>query len=59
MSNTWLIAGIAALAAAVIGYLIGTLRAARRAETLRAQLAEANARLATEEQALARNSGRR
>jgi DNA recombination protein RmuC len=47
---------LAALAAAAIGYLIGTLRAARRAENLRAQLAEATTRLATEEQALARNA---
>ncbi len=56
MNNPWLIAGVAALAASVIGYLAGTLRAARRAEALRAQLAEANARLASEEQALARNA---
>jgi DNA recombination protein RmuC len=47
---------VAALGAALIGYLLGTLLAGRRAETLRAQLAEANARLATEEQALARNA---
>jgi DNA recombination protein RmuC len=47
---------VAALGAAVIGYLFGTLRAARRAEALRAQLAEANARIASEEQALARNA---
>ncbi len=56
MNDTVLIAAGAALAAAVIGYLAGTLRAAGRAEALRAQLAEANAKLATEEQALARNS---
>ncbi len=52
--NAWLF--LAALAAAVIGYLVGTLRAAKRAENLRAQLTEANTRLATEEQALARNA---
>jgi DNA recombination protein RmuC len=46
----------AASAAGVIGYLLGALRAARRAETLRAQLAEATTKLATEEQALARNA---
>ena len=53
--NTTLLVVLAAAAAAVIGYLIGTLRAARRAETLRAELAGARARIATEEQALARN----
>lgn len=47
---------LAALAAAVIGYLIGTLRAARRAEGLRAELAEARAKIVSEEQALARNA---
>ncbi len=40
----------------MIGYLLGTLRAARRAETLRAELAEARAKIASEEQALARNA---
>ena len=54
--NAWLLGLLAALAAAVIGYLLGTLRAGRRAEALGAQLAEANAKLASEEQALARNS---
>jgi DNA recombination protein RmuC len=44
MNAAW-IALIAALAAGVIGYLIGTLRAARRAETLRAELAEARGRI--------------
>jgi DNA recombination protein RmuC len=47
---------LAAVAAAVIGYLIGTLRAARRAETLRADLAAAREKIASEEQALARNA---
>ncbi|HUQ10004.1 MAG TPA: DNA recombination protein RmuC [Steroidobacteraceae bacterium] len=47
---------ILALAAAVIGYLLGTLRAARRAEALRAELAAARAKIASEEQALARNA---
>jgi DNA recombination protein RmuC len=50
-----LIVTLVALAAALIGYLLGMLLAGRRAESLAAQLAEANARLATEEQALARN----
>ena len=54
MNALWTV--LAALAAAAIGYLVGTLRAARRAENLRAQLAEATTRLATEEQALARNA---
>jgi DNA recombination protein RmuC len=50
VNATILIAVLAALAAAVIGYLVGTLRAARRAEALRADLAEARARIASEEQ---------
>jgi DNA recombination protein RmuC len=45
---------LAALAAAVIGYLLASLRAGRRAENLRAELAEARARLASEEQQRAR-----
>jgi DNA recombination protein RmuC len=44
--NAWLL--IAALAAAVIGYLVGTLRAARRAEALSAELAETRAKLTSE-----------
>lgn len=55
MTLTLIITG-SALAAGVIGYLVGTLRAARRAETLSAELAEARARIASEEQALARNA---
>jgi DNA recombination protein RmuC len=47
---------VSALAAAVIGYLVGTLRAARRAEGLRADLAAAREKIASEEQALARNA---
>jgi DNA recombination protein RmuC len=47
---------VLAIAAAIIGYLLGTLLAARRAEALRAELAEARAKIASEEQALARNS---
>lgn len=54
--NTGLVIVVSAIAAAVIGYLIGTLLAARRAESLRAQLAEAHAKIASEEQALARNA---
>jgi len=54
--NTWLIGLVAAIAAAVIGYLLGTLRAARRAEALRAELAEARARIASEEQQRARTA---
>jgi DNA recombination protein RmuC len=41
---------LAALAAAVIGYLLASLRAGKRAENLRAELAEARARIASEEQ---------
>jgi DNA recombination protein RmuC len=47
---------VAALAAAVIGYLLASVRAGRRAETLRAELAEARARLAGEEQQRARTA---
>jgi DNA recombination protein RmuC len=47
---------IAACAAGLIGYLLATLRAARRAETLRAELAEARARIASEEQQRARTA---
>ena len=54
--NTGLLIVISALAAAVIGYLVGTLRAARRAEGLRADLAAAREKIASEEQALARNA---
>ena len=54
MNVLWIV--MSAVAAGVIGYLLGALRAARRAETLRAQLAEATTKLATEEQALARNA---
>ena len=48
MSAIWVITGIAALAAALIGYLAGTLRAARRAGKLSEELAEARARIASE-----------
>jgi DNA recombination protein RmuC len=55
--NTALVIGIvAALAAALIGYLLGTLRASRRAEALGAELAEARARIASEEQQRARTA---
>ena len=50
------IVALAALAAAVIGYLVGTLRAARRAEHLRAELAEARARISSDEQQRARTA---
>lgn len=53
-------AGFAALLAAAIGcllgYLLGTLRAARRAENLRAELAEAQTRIASDEQQRARTA---
>jgi DNA recombination protein RmuC len=47
---------LVALAAAVIGYLVASVRAGRRAENLRAELAEARARLASEEQQRARTT---
>jgi len=47
MSAAWLIV-VTALAAALIGYLIGTLRAARRAESLRVELESTRARLTSE-----------
>jgi DNA recombination protein RmuC len=50
VNSAILIGILAALAAAVIGYLVGTLRAARRAESLSAELAEARARIAGDEQ---------
>ncbi|HEX6638256.1 MAG TPA: DNA recombination protein RmuC, partial [Steroidobacteraceae bacterium] len=53
--STGLIVVIVGLGAAVIGYLLGMLIAGRRTLSLSAQLAEANAKLATEEQALARH----
>jgi DNA recombination protein RmuC len=46
MNVLWI--GLAALAAAVIGFLVGTLRAARRTETLRVDLEAARARLTSE-----------
>ena len=49
MNTTLLFAVIAAVAGALIGFLFGTLRAARRAENLRVDLAEARARIASEE----------
>jgi len=56
MTSTWLIVALAALAAAVIGYLAGTLRAASRAGKLGAELAEARAKIATDEQQRARSA---
>jgi DNA recombination protein RmuC len=55
MSTPWIIVGCA-LAAALIGYLLGTLRAARRAESLRVDLEAARARIAGEEQQRARDA---
>ena len=55
MNDTVLII-LAALAAGIIGFLLGALRAARRAESLRAELAEARARIASEEQQRARTA---
>jgi len=56
MNTTGVIIVLAMLAAAVIGYLIGTLRAARRAESLRVELGEARAKLTSESDQRARNT---
>jgi DNA recombination protein RmuC len=56
MNSAWLIASIAALAAALIGYLLGTLRAARRAESLRVELESTRARLTSESDLRARTA---
>jgi DNA recombination protein RmuC len=56
MNTVWFIAVIVAIAAAVIGYLAGTLRAARRAETLRVELGEARAKLSSESEQRLRNA---
>jgi len=56
MNSAWLIASIAALAAALIGYLLGTLRAARRAESLRVELESTRARLTSESDLRARTT---
>lgn len=59
MNAVWIapsITIVAALAAAVIGYLIGTLRAARRAEGLNAELSEARAKLVSESDQRARTT---
>jgi DNA recombination protein RmuC len=55
MNAVW-IAAIAALAAAVIGYLIGTLRAARRAESLKVELETTRAKLTSESEQRARTA---
>jgi DNA recombination protein RmuC len=56
MSSPWLIAAICALAAAVIGYLIGTLRATKTANELNGRLEAANARLSSETELRARTA---
>jgi DNA recombination protein RmuC len=53
MSTGWILL-FAVLAAGVIGYLLGTLRATRRANELDRQLAEARVRLSSEEEGNAR-----
>src|SRR3982751_1898792 len=55
MSALWVIV-IAALAAAIIGFLVGTLRAARRAESLRVELEATRARLTSESDLRARTT---
>ena len=56
MNSPWLIAAITALAAALIGFLVGTLRAARHASELGGQLAAANERLSSESELHARTA---
>jgi DNA recombination protein RmuC len=55
MSAIWLIV-ITALAAALIGYLVGMLRAGKRAEALNAELSEARAKLTSESEQRARTT---
>jgi DNA recombination protein RmuC len=56
MNSAWLITAIAALAAAVIGYLVGTLHAAKHANELGKKLAAANERLSSESELHARTT---
>src|SRR4051812_19410862 len=56
MNSAWLITLISAVAAAAIGYLVGTLRAARRASDLNGKLEAANARLSSESELHARTA---
>jgi DNA recombination protein RmuC len=56
VNGTLLIGIVAALAAALIGYLLGTLRAARRAEVLRGELESTRARLTSESEQRTRAS---
>jgi DNA recombination protein RmuC len=54
--NVTLIIIVCALAAALIGYLVGTLRAGRRAENLRVELEGARAKIATQTEQLERDT---
>jgi DNA recombination protein RmuC len=54
MNALWI--AVAAIAAGVIGYLVGMLRATRRAEQLNAELSEARAKLASESEQRARTT---
>ena len=56
MNAAWLIVVVSALAAAVIGYLLGTLRAGKRADSLNAELSEARAKLTSESEQRARTN---
>ncbi len=56
MTSTWLVITLVALAAAVIGYLAGTLRAARRTAELGVELAAARAQVASDEQQRVRSA---
>jgi DNA recombination protein RmuC len=56
MNSPWLIAAIAALAAAIIGFLVGTLRAGKHAAEIGGKLAAANERLSSENELHARTA---
>jgi DNA recombination protein RmuC len=56
MSTVWIVAVLAAIAAAVIGYLVGTLRAGKESAALRNELATAKARLTSESDLRARTA---
>jgi DNA recombination protein RmuC len=56
MSATWLIATVAVLLGALIGFLVGALRAAKHASELGGKLAAANERLSSESELRARTA---
>jgi DNA recombination protein RmuC len=56
VSNVWIVAVLAAIAAAVIGYLIGTLRAASHAAKISIELEATRARLTSESELRSRTT---